>query len=85
MQRLSGIIVQPLESAWALLKALTESDREFASWYGGIPPKRYDEEGNLVGTVQGTHGGLSRPYQELGPLAQKYRSINKWGTGIAFV
>lgn len=67
MQRLSGIIVQPLESAWALLKALTESDREFASWYGGIPPKRYDEEGNLVGTVQGTHGGLSRPYQQLGP------------------
>ena len=67
MQRLSGIIVQPLESAWALLKALSESDRYIASLYGGIPPNRYDEQGNLVGTVQGTHGGLSRPYQHLGP------------------
>ena len=57
MQRLSGIIVQPLESAWALLKALSESDRYIASLYGGIPPNRYDEQGNLVGTVHGTHGG----------------------------
>ena len=79
MQRLSGIIVQPLESAWALLKALTESDREFASWYGGIPPKRYDEEGNLVGTVQGTHGGLSRPYQQLGPSYPKVPNYKQVG------
>ena len=67
MQRLSGIIVQPLESAWALLKALSESDRYIASLYGGIPPNRYDEQGNLVGTVHGTHGGLSNTYQHLGP------------------
>jgi len=79
VQRLSGIIVQPLESAWALLKALTESDREYASWYGGIPPKRYDEEGNLVGTVQGTHGGLSRPYQQLGPPRPKVPEYKQVG------
>ena len=71
--------MQPLESAWALLKALTESDREFASWYGGIPPNRYDEEGNLVGTVQGTHGGLSRPYQQLGPPRPKVPEYKQVG------